>query len=217
MRLALLCSRQSGKSTTAAALALKHALLEPRSLILLLSPSQRQSAELLGAKVKPLYAELGRPVAAVKESAIDVELANGSRIVSLPGAEETVRGYSGVRLLVIDEAARVPDALYFAVRPMLAVSGGRLITMSSPFGQRGWFWEAWNSREAWERVKITADQCPRITPEFLRDERAALGERWFHQEYFCSFEDMAGAVFSGVDIERAFAPPAGVERLEFPT
>lgn len=46
------------------------------------------------------------------ESALRLELQNGSRIISLPGKEQTVRGFSGVRLLAIDEAARVPDELY---------------------------------------------------------------------------------------------------------
>jgi hypothetical protein len=46
LRLLLNCTRQWGKSTTAAALALHRALYYPHSLILLASPSQRQSGEL---------------------------------------------------------------------------------------------------------------------------------------------------------------------------
>src|SRR5262245_28223942 len=53
-RMLLLCSRQAGKSQTAAALALKAALLQP-SLVLLLSPTQRQSGELFRDKVLRLY------------------------------------------------------------------------------------------------------------------------------------------------------------------
>ena len=68
-----------------------------------------------------------------------LEFANGSRVLSLPGTERTVRGFSEVSLLVIDEAARVDDGLYYAVRPMLAVSGGRLVALSTPYGKRGWF------------------------------------------------------------------------------
>ena len=58
---------------------------------------------------------------------------------------------------------------------------------------------------AWERVKVTADRCPRITPEFLAEERLALGERWYAQEYLCSFEDAVGAVFSAEDIAAALS------------
>jgi hypothetical protein len=126
-----LCSRQSGKSATAACLALHTALAHPGSLILLLSPSLRQSQELF-KKVHDAYRALGYPAPLLAESALRFEMVHGSRIISLPGTESTIRGYSGVELLDIDEASRVPDELFFAVRPMLAVSGGKLVALSTP-------------------------------------------------------------------------------------
>jgi hypothetical protein len=200
----LLCSRQAGKSTVASALAVRAAMLQPNALILVLSPSLRQSGELF-RKVLAHFNSLGRPITVRNESALRIEFANGSRVISLPGDEGTIRGFSGVTLLIIDEAARVLDDLYCAVRPMLAVSQGKLIALSTPFGQRGWFFEAWRSEEEWERIRVTADQCPRITPTFLADEKRALGERWFRQEYMCSFEDTIDAVFSAEDIRAAFS------------
>jgi hypothetical protein len=203
-RLLLLASRQAGKSFVAAAVALQTALLRPRSPVLLLSPSLRQSGELY-RKVVDLFNALGRPMGVTAESALRLELANGSRVVSLPGDEKNIRGFSGVALLVIDEAARVADSLYYAVRPMLAVSQGRLVALSTPFGKRGWFHDEWHGEGHWQRVKITAEQCPRIAPEFLSEERRALGERWFRQEYLCSFEDTIDAVFSWADIQAALS------------
>src|SRR5262252_6709951 len=129
-RILLLCCRQSGKSTTTASLALHTALYQPGALVLLLSPSLRQSAELF-KKVIGAYRTLAATVPPEAESALRLELTNGSRIVSLPGTESTIRGFSGVTLLVVDEASRVEDSLYYAVRPMLAVSGGRLIALST--------------------------------------------------------------------------------------
>jgi hypothetical protein len=203
-RMLLLASRQSGKSSVSAALGLQTALLRPRSPVLLLSPSQRQSGELF-RKVLDLFGALGRPMGVTAESALRIEFANGSRVVSLPGDEKNVRCFSSVAMLIIDEAARVEDALYRAVRPMLAVSQGRLVALSTPFGKRGWFHDEWHGAGAWERVKTTADQCPRIGPEFLAEERDALGERWFRQEYHCSFEDVADAVFSYDDVQAALS------------
>jgi hypothetical protein len=203
-RTLMLASRQSGKSSTAAALALRTALLRPGSPVLLLSPSQRQSGELF-RKVVDLFGALGRPMAVAAESALRLELANGSRVVSLPGDEKNVRCFSGVAMLVIDEAARVPDALYYAVRPMLAVSRGHLVALSTPFGKRGWFHDEWHGDGDWERVKVTADQCPRITAEFLAEERRALGERWYEQEYMCNFAETIDAVFSWADIQAAMS------------
>jgi hypothetical protein len=120
----LCCSRQAGKSTTVAALAVHTALFRVPALTLILAPSQRRSGETF-RKIKDAYNALGRPAGAVVENQSTLELANGSRVVCLPGKEATVRSFSAVDLLILDEAARVADDLYRTVRPMLAVSSGR--------------------------------------------------------------------------------------------
>lgn len=191
----LLCSRQSGKSTVTAALALHTALYHPPALVLLLSPSLRQSQELF-RRVLDIYRTGDAPMGSEQESALRLELQSGSRIISLPGTEQTVRGYSGVALLVVDEAARVPDSLYYAVRPMLAVSAGRLVCLSTPFGKRGFFHHEWTEGQGWERTCITADQCPRISAAFLAEEQASLGDWWYRQEYGCEFVETTDQVFS---------------------
>jgi len=202
-RVLMLCSRQSGKSQVAAALALNQALLHPDSLILVLSRALRQSGEFFRDKFMRLYRATGEPVPATNKTTLTIELANGSRVISLPGEGDNIVGYSGVAMLVIDEAARVPDNLYRMVRPMLAVKQGKLVCLSTPYGRRGFFYEEWESRHAWKRVKTTAHQCPRIPAEFLQEERDSLGERWFRQEYECSFEDVEDAVFRSTDIDAA--------------
>ncbi|MBC7341185.1 MAG: hypothetical protein H5U02_01815 [Clostridia bacterium] len=197
-RLLLNCSRQSGKSTTAAILALHRAIFYPSSLVLLVSPSLRQSSELFRKAqdlLKALPAEQQPEL--VEDNKLSLTMKNKSRIVSLPGSEGTIRGFSGASLIIEDEAARVPDDLYFAVRPMLAVSGGRLILMSTPFGKRGHFFKEWTEgSDTWERIQITAHECPRISPEFLEEERQALGEWWFRQEYLCEFVETVDQVFT---------------------
>lgn len=198
------CSRQSGKSTIVSIKALHRAVYHPGSLILLLSPSQRQSGELF-RKVAGFYQRLAEDVPAQSESVMRIELKNGSRIVSLPGTEGTVRGYSGVDLLIFDEAARVADSLYYTVRPMLAVSGGRMIALSTPFGTRGWWYEAWHSQEDWERFEVTAAECPRISPAFLEEERRNMGEWWFKQEYECHFMDSQTQAFQREHVEALFS------------
>ena len=203
-RMLLLCSRQAGKSTAAAALALQAAWSDPGRPVLLLAPAERQSKELF-RKALAIDDALGRPVRRTRLTRLTAEYANGSRLAALPGKEGTVRGFSGVSLLVIDEAARVPDALYCAVRPMLAVSGGRLAALSTPFGKRGWFHDEWHAAEAWHRVRVAAADCPRIPAAFLEQERRSMGPRWFKQEFECSFEANADAVFSYEDIAAAFS------------
>jgi hypothetical protein len=203
-RMLLNCSRQSGKSTTTALLGLHTALYQPESLVLILSPSLRQSAEFFRTLAR-LYTTTGATIPAKAESALRLELENGSRVISLPASEATIRGYAGVALLLIDEASRVSDDLYASVRPMLATSNGRLIALSTPFGKRGWWSDAWHGTQAWKRVKVTADQCPRIPPAFLVEERANLGAFWFDQEYMCAFMDAESQAFGTDDINAAFS------------
>ena len=203
-RIILNCSRQSGKSTITAIIALHHALNAPGALVLVLSPSLRQSGELF-KKVLEFYRDLGKPIPSDIETTLTLQLRNKSRIISLPGKEQTVRGFSGVSLLIIDEAAQVDDELYWSVRPMLAVSQGHIILLSTPFGKRGFFFKEWTASTSWKKIQITADQCPRISQDFLDEERAALGDWWFQQEYFGVFGDNLTSVFRWEDIQRAFA------------
>lgn len=202
-RMHLNCSRQVGKSTVTSILALHAALYKPAATVLIVSPSERQSNELF-LKVTAAYRTLGRPIPTEAENMHMLRLENGSRIISLPASESGIRGFT-VDLLLVDEAAYVPDELYNAVSPMLAVSGGRLVAMSTPAGRRGWWYNATLS-DRWQHVKITAEQCPRISAQFLAEERDRLGEAVFKAEYMCSFVDAAGAAFNDSDITAAFAP-----------
>jgi hypothetical protein len=201
-RVLLNCSRQSGKSTMSAGIALHRAIYYPGSLVLCLAPTLRQSQELFG-KVATFYRDLGRPVPAQGERKLSLELENKSRIVTLPGSEKTIRGFSDAALLLLDEASRVEDELYYAIRPMLAVSGGSLIMLTTPYGRRGTFYEEWISSHGWERYEVPASQCPRISEEFLEEERSDLPPFIFRQEYECSFEETEDQVFTTDLIDRA--------------
>jgi hypothetical protein len=198
------CSRQSGKSTMSAVIALHRALYHPGSLVLCLAPALRQSQELF-AKIAGFYRDLGRPVAPQGERKLSLELENDSRIITLPGSEKTIRGFSSAALLLVDEASRVDDELYYAIRPMLAVSGGSLMMLTTPYGKRGVFFEEWTreSTEGWERYEVPARECPRIPEEFLEEERRALPPWIYRQEYECSFEETEDTVFTHEMIERA--------------
>jgi hypothetical protein len=194
-RILLNVTRQGGKSTTTSVLAVHAAVYQPESLVLIVSPSSRQSAELF-RKCLTVYRTLGRPIPATAETALRLELENGSRIISLPGQESTLRGYSAVSLLCLDEAARIEDGLYYSLRPMMAISHGKIIAMSTPWGRRGWWFTAWQDEADWHKVEVPASLCPRISPEFLAAEQRTLGPWWYRQEYCCQFSDTVDQVFS---------------------
>ncbi len=208
------CTRQWGKSTITAAKAVHRAYTRPQSLVLVASPTDRQSAEFL-RKARQFVARLGVVPRGDGHNALSLLLPNGSRIVGLPGTEATVRGFSAVSLLLIDEAAVVPDELYTALRPMLAVNSGDLWLMSTPRGKNGFFYETWtHGGPAWHRVSVPATECPRIGRDFLEEERRVLGTRAFRREYMAEFEDGAVGVFERERIEAALDPEVAALRLQ---
>ena len=199
----LLCTRQWGKSTIAAAKAVHRAFTRPESLVLVASPTYRQSGELV-RKAAGMMRRLGLPARGDGGPDASLVFPNGSRIVGLPGIEGTVRGFSAASLLLIDEASRVHDGMYKALRPMLAVGRGDLWLMSTPWGRRGFFYENWvRGGDEWMRVSVPATECERIDAEFLEEERAAAGSAWFRQEYLCEFTDAGVGLFAYDMVEEA--------------
>lgn len=206
-KIIVLCARQTGKSLACAALALRTMLLEAPALVLVVSPSDRQSGEFV-RKAKGFFYSLRGPEipAAVADSTLQLHLANGSRLIGLPDSEGTVRCFSQVNLIFFEEASRVPDSLYHTCTPMLAASQGRRVALSTAFGRVGWFYQTWDHDLDWQRFSITADQCPHFTKEFLEGERSKMPDRWFQQEYFNAFLDPLDSVFRAEDIARLVDP-----------
>jgi hypothetical protein len=212
-RFLLNCSRQWGKSTTAALKAAHRAAFRAGSLVVLVSPTERQTGELFG-KVSLALEAMGYVRRGDGRHGLSFVLPNGSRVIGVPGTEATVRGYSAASLVIVDEAARVEDDLYRSLRPMLAVSNGDLMLLSTPFGERGFFWREWAEGGAgWTRMRVTAEDCPRIGAKFLEEEFRSLGEEWFRQEYFCSFVGMANQAFRREWIVAAEKDGLAVPRL----
>jgi hypothetical protein len=197
------CSRQWGKSTVAAIKAVHRAYTVPGSLVVVASPSERQSGEFV-RKAAEFLGMLGIRPRGDGHNAISLMLPNRSRIVGLPGVDGTVRGFSAVSLMIIDEASRMDDGMYKSLRPMLAVGGGDLWLLSTPAGKRGFFYSTWvHGGERWFRVKAPATECARIEGAFLEEERGSLGAVWFRQEYLCEFVDSGTGLFDRDLVEGA--------------
>jgi len=209
------CSRQAGKDEVACILALHHALNNPGAVVICVAPSLRQSG-LMYRRIYNYYRDLGKPVAAEIETALTLHLANRSKIYAVPSGRDgsNIRGFAAVSLLIINEMSRCSDNLIASVRPFLAVSGGRLIGLSTPAGKRGAFFELWmNGGSAYRRFKVTGYDVPRIPREFLAEERKALGEYHFAAEYLCEFNALESSVFDYEDIQNAISDE--VQALDF--
>jgi hypothetical protein len=179
------CSRQWGKSTVTAAKAVHRAYTRPGCTVLVASPSERQSSEFL-RKAAAMVRKLRIRPRGDGDNAVSLLFPNGSRIIGLPGTHATSRGFSA-SLILIDEASRVRDDVYDALRPMLAVENGDLWMMSTPAGQHGFFYETWAGNEDWFRLSVKATECPRISAQFLEGERVGMVSSVFEQEYMCCF------------------------------
>ncbi len=206
------CSRQSGKSTTCAALGLHESVYRRPSFGLVIAPSQDQSSELM-MKFDEFRGAVELPSDYLDtDTKLAVKFKNGNRFIARPGSEKTARSFSAVTLLLEDEASRVLDPLYNTVRPMLSVSNGRHILMSTPFGKRGHFFHIWDEqRDMWEWYEILAEMCPRISREFLEEEKRT--NPWFEQEYHCKFMETTDSVFSYDQVVGAISDE--VEPLSF--
>jgi hypothetical protein len=213
-RTIILGSRQGGKSTVVATDALHVAEQDPPGDVIIGAVKQDQSAEML-RKSKTIYGITG----SIYEDELDgnsvlhVAMPNGSRILAVPGKAATVRSFTAKKL-IIDEAAYVPDEFYMSVFPMLAVSRGRIVLLSTAHAKAGAFYNIWEKAPAWDfsqpaeaqqnawlKIKVPWWDCPRITPEFIQAERERFGEQYVLREYCCEFADPVAATFRGVDID----------------
>jgi hypothetical protein len=191
------CGRQVGKSTVVAALALHTAIYSPGGLILAIAPSQRQSGELF-RKIHGFLRRLEPAETLEEETRLTLKLANGSRIVALPGDNpRTVRGYSAPVLVIEDEAAFVSDETYDGIIPMLAAApDGRIVLMSTPYVSAGHFYQIWhNGSGDWERFEHATTACTRVDPGWLEARRREDPLK-FDREYLCRFGTGEGCLFT---------------------
>jgi hypothetical protein len=176
-----LTARQVGK-TTAAAWAIAHSMLfTAGSLSVIACPAQRQSAEAV-RRVREALIKAGSEL--VSDNVFGLELKNGSRVLALPGSDNSIRGLTVDGWIVADEAARLPSDLIAALRPMRARRPeARFAMLSTAWRRTDPFWTAWTSDDpSWIRLKATADTVL-FDEKFLESERRALGEAYFKCEY----------------------------------
>lgn len=196
-RVGIAASRQSGKSTGTGIFAAWCLLFIPGFQCLIASRSLRQASHYLQIVRQAILTVIPRDLM-VQLNRLSMELPSGSQIVSIPCAQpDAGRGFSP-DLVVLDEAAFAPEALFRAITPSLAATHGALHMISSPNGRQGYFFEAFEGKAAdvyWTQ-RVRWNECPRISPETIAMERIALGEVYFKQEYEAEFITPEGAFFA---------------------
>lgn len=219
-RVMFICTRQGGKSTVTAASTLYETIFFPNRLLLIIAPKFRQAQETFN-KVRFGYRKARKFCGFKKKTTTELHLNNDSRIIALPGEGDNIRGYSGAHKIIIDEASRVHDDLYNSIRPMISASKGGLLLLSTPFGQRGFFYERYKDEERWKKYLVTAErfdsfgvglddattyECSRITQDDIKEVISESGIAWVRQEYYCEFTSTESQVFSHELVMKCFRP-----------
>jgi hypothetical protein len=205
-RIIVNCHRQWGKSTISSLLCLHRAIFYPKSLCLLVAPSLRQSSENFRKVLDSL--DLTNGLDLQEDTKLSLVLANGSRILALPGSQKTIRGFSAPDLIVVDEDAQAEDELYGALLPMLTSNpAGRIILASTPWGRRGHFYQIWTQGgPEWLKIKVIAPDNPRLDPAILEEARnGPNGALWFQQEYMGEFVSDEFNIFDEDRINKALS------------
>lgn len=189
----VLKGRQVGASLGAAGLAISTAIYRANSLSAIVSPSLKQSSEIT-TRARAGLRNLGVPLA--QDSASMLRLANGSRILSLPGTPTSVRGWAA-DLLILDEASYLDPETIIAARALTAATNGRTLVQSTPAGESGTFFELVRANDpTWAHFVVRSDSVPNISPEWLAGERRNLAADRYAAEYECQFGRTGPSLFS---------------------
>ena len=196
-RAVIACGRQVGKTALLSVYGAYATMCEGKT-VAVSAPSFRQSLE-LSQKIRRIIQRFNL-VSIMKDAVIDLRLSNGGRLVALPPSG-TGRGFT-LDALLVDEAAFLGERsdLIEALTPALALSDGQLILASSPGPPMGLLFQAWGS-ENWHKTKVRCDECKRISPEFLAQQRELLGEDAYKREFEAEFVDMGGSLITAESID----------------
>ena len=183
--------RQVGKSTVISIKAAQFAIRHPKKSVLIIASVERQASLLFDKLLDYLLTNFREKVKGGKDRPTKhkIELKNGSIIYCLPTGESGygIRGYT-IDLLIADEAAFIPEAVWTAVTPMLAATGGQIILLSTPFGREGYFARCFTD-DTYTKFHISSEDCPRISKDFLAHEKATMTRMQYQQEYLGEFVD----------------------------
>ncbi|AQQ75489.1 terminase large subunit [uncultured archaeal virus] len=203
-RICFVSGRQIGKTTATALKALVFAFTEDDKVVLILSKSLRQS-KIMFERIRMFLLAIDALADYTFRMTInEIQLKNGSRIYCIPVGRtaEAARGYTA-DMIIADEAAYVPDLVFEAMMPSLAVTGGYLLLLGTPGGKTGFFYRAWMTEEGWSKYRVTCYDCPRIPKEFIEEYRHLVTEARFKREILAEF----------VEVEDMFFPIPVIEDL----
>jgi hypothetical protein len=207
----LAAARQSGKTELTASLAAWLAAYgRVGETAALVGPAERQALYLLGKAKKHLRQLPSGEAEITRENEGEVALSNGSNIVAVPQNPDGIRCLT-CACIVADEAARCSPEVWPALFPMISVSRGLAILLSTPAGRENLFGQLDRDRpDDFFFTKVTVADNPRMTQAELDSQRLVLGSARFKAEFEVDYEGgLDGMFFDPETLARA--------RASFPT
>ena len=188
--------RQCGKSTGTSILAGETALKNKNEFILI-GAYVIEQAQLIFRKIHEYILAKDPKQIRGKVTLNFLELKNGSKIYCRPVGDTGagMRGFTAT-MIILDEAAFIPDRAWEAIEPVISVSKGRVILLSTPQGKRRFFYKA-TLNENYKLLHVSARDCPRHTKKFLDQKESEMSRIAFATEYLGDFID---------DYNRKFSP-----------
>jgi hypothetical protein len=210
-RLILCCNRQWGKSTVIALKALHYAMEHPKSVIVVVSRTEKQGGELL-ARALDFASLLKLPKRRVPGYTHSILLPNEAKIYAISHSTETAPSRTA-DVLIFDEAAVVSDAVFSVTLPFVARTGGAVWILSTPRGQVGFFYNFWHDKDPqWTRIFSTVEDCPEIPKEFVELHRKGA-PHLFRQEFYCEFTPAPGSLISRDRLQKMYDPTLDARKL----
>jgi hypothetical protein len=230
-RMIVCSSRQIGKTYVVAIKALHYAMFNPNKKVLVFSRNQNQSKKFLRQMRQIMYEGMQHYKHLTDKSntymneepqwmfpqdfsktepnnSSEFSLTNGSTIMSLP-ATDSARGFTG-DLVIVDEAGHVPDEIFeLVIEPTVRFTGGTIILLSTPNGQKGFFYDIFDPSDKREEHEYTRywwqwELCPNENIKKMTEERRkTLDPMRFSQEYEAQFTSDSNAFFQARKVKEA--------------
>ena len=194
--------RQCGKSAIIEQELLRWGINKPRSTSICLSPTLSQGKKIYDELLEAIRSS--GIVARCDGTRLTIKLRNGSWI-KFKSAEqgENLRGETVTGILCIDEAAYIPDDVYYTVLPWCNVFGPPILMCSTPRFKQGFFWDCWLAALEGQKKHICVDfndydTSLLLSQDILEEYRKNLPSQQFKTEYLGQFIESDGMVFTGM-------------------
>ena len=167
--------------------------------ILIIAGTREKTTKTVMNRLKSLFNEI-RPTVKDDKNVLDITLMNGTQIEGKPSNSEAIRGETKIKAVVIDEAAHfaiIDDSVVLdAIEPILHTNKSDIFLVSTPRGQRGFFYDLSLSTSDYRKIQYDYTHAVGwIYSEKEMEEELKRRDIDVDQEYRCQFTSSRSSIF----------------------